>query len=81
MPDPSLDKDFYYRKDKPGCFLSDESRKNFLQVFEQRMWEESSDPISGKTLNIRRHMEMQVQKLSEVLAGTRALYEPYRTEW
>jgi hypothetical protein len=45
------------------------------------MWEESTDPITAKTLNIRRHMEMQVQKLSEVLAGTRAIYEPYRIEW
>lgn len=74
-------KDFYYRKDKAGCFLTDEARKRYLEVFEQRMWEESTDPVSGKSLNIRRHMEMQVQKLSEVLSGTRELYEPYRTEW
>jgi CRISPR-associated protein Cas1 len=45
------------------------------------MWEESTDPTSGKTLNIRRHMEMQVLKLRDVLTGTREKYEPYRTEW
>lgn len=74
-------KDFYYRKDKTGCFLTDEARKKFLELFEQRMWEESRDPVSGKTMNIRRHIESQVVKISEVLAGTRTLYEPYRTEW
>ena len=74
-------KDFYYRKDKAGCFLSDEARKKFLELFEQRMWEESLDPLSGKSLNIRRHIESQVVKISEVLAGTRAVYEPWRTEW
>ena len=74
-------KDFYYRKDKAGCFLTDEARKKFLELFEQRMWEESRDPLSGKTMNIRRHIESQVVKISEVLAGTRTLYEPYRTEW
>jgi CRISP-associated protein Cas1 len=74
-------KDFYYRKDKAGCFLTDEARKKFLEVFEQRMWEESLDPQSGKSMNLRRHIESQVVKISEVLAGTTALYEPYRTEW
>ncbi len=74
-------KDFYYRKDKAGCFLCDEARKKFLELFEQRMWEESRDPLSGKTMNIRRHIESQVVKISEVLAGTRAVYEPWRTEW
>jgi CRISPR-associated protein Cas1 len=74
-------KDFYYRKDRSGCFLTDEARKRFLEVFEQRMWEEDHDPLTGKAMNIRRHIEMQVQKLSEVLAGTRTIYEPYRTEW
>ncbi len=74
-------KDFYYRKDKAGCFLSDEARKKFLELFEQRMWEESRDSVSGKSMNIRRHIERQVVRLSEVLAGTRTIYEPYRTEW
>lgn len=74
-------RDFYYRKDKSGCFLTDEARKTFLSVFEQRMWEEATDPVSGRTMNIRRHMEMQAQKLKEVLEGTRLAYEPYRTEW
>ncbi|NTW83696.1 MAG: CRISPR-associated endonuclease Cas1 [Chlorobiaceae bacterium] len=74
-------KDFYYRKDKSGCFLTDEARKTFLEVFEQRMWEEAHDPLSSKAMNIRRHIEMQVVNLCEVLAGTRTVYEPYRTEW
>lgn len=74
-------KDFYYRKDKNGCFLSDEARKTFLSVFEHRMWEDAVDPVSGKTMNIRQHMEHQVQKVKEVLEGTRLVYEPYRTEW
>ena len=55
--------------------------KKIAKLFEKRMWDESTDPVSGKTMNIRQHMEMQVQKLSEVLAGTITLYEPYRTEW
>ena len=74
-------KDFYYRKDKTGCFMTDDARKKFLEVFEHRMWEESHDPQSGKTMNVRRHIETQVLNISEVLAGTRTLYEPYRTEW
>ncbi len=74
-------KDFYYRKEKAGCFLTDEARKKFLEVFEQRMWAESRDPLSGNTMNIRRHIESQVVKISEVLAGTRSIYEPYQTEW
>ena len=74
-------KDFYYRKDKTGCFMTDDARKKFLEVFEQRMWGESRDPLSGKTMNIRRHIEAQVVKISEVLAGTRTIYEPYRTKW
>ena len=74
-------KDFYYRRDKAGCFLTDEARKKFLEVFEQRMWEESLDPQSGKSMNLRRHIESQVVKISGVLAGTTTLYEPYRTEW
>ena len=74
-------KDFYYRKDKAGCFLCDEARKKFLELFEQRMWAESLDQQSGKSLNIRRHIESQVVKISEVLAGTRAVYEPWRSEW
>ena len=74
-------KDFYYRKDKAGCFLTDEARKKFLEVFEQRLWEESLDPQSGKSMNLRRHIESQVVKISGVLAGTTTLYEPYRTEW
>jgi CRISPR-associated protein Cas1 len=74
-------KEFYYRKDNSGCFLLDEARKTFLAVFEQRMWEDATDPSSGNTMNIRRHMEMQAQKIKEVLEGTRLEYEPYRTEW
>jgi len=74
-------KDFYYRKDKAGCFLNDEARKKFLGLFEQRMWAESRDPLSGKAMNIRRHIESQVVKISEVLSGTRTIYEPYRSEW
>ena len=74
-------KDFYYRKEKSGCFLTDEARKKFLELFEQRMWEESLDPVSGKSMNLRRHIESQVVKISEVLAGTRAVYDPWRTEW
>jgi CRISPR-associated protein Cas1 len=74
-------KDFYYRKDKAGCFLNDDARKKFLELFEQRMWEESLHPASGKTMNIRRLIESQVVMLREVVAGTRTLYEPYRTEW
>jgi CRISPR-associated protein Cas1 len=74
-------KDFYYRKDKSGCFMTDEARKTFLSVFEQRMWEDALDQSSGNTMNIRRHMEMQAQKMKEVLDGTRPEYEPYRTEW
>jgi CRISPR-associated protein Cas1 len=61
--------------------MTDEARKTFLSVFEQRMWEDATDPSSGNTMNIRRHMEMQAQKMKEVLDGTRPEYEPYRTEW
>jgi CRISPR-associated protein Cas1 len=74
-------KDFYDRNDPTGCFMTDDARKTFLEVFEQRMWEESHDPKSGKTMNIRRHIESQVVKISEVLSGKRAVYEPWEAEW
>ena len=74
-------KDFYYPATQAGCFMNDDARKKFLDVFEQRMWEESHDQKGGKTMNIRRHIESQVVKISEVLAGTRALYEPWQAEW
>ena len=61
--------------------MNDEARKKFLGLFEQRMWAESRDPLSGKAMNIRRHIESQVVKISEVLSGTRTIYEPYRSEW
>jgi CRISPR/Cas system-associated endonuclease Cas1 len=43
--------DFYYRKDQPGCFLSNDARKRFLQIFETRMWQESRDGYTGKTMS------------------------------
>lgn len=72
-------KDFYYHEQRGGCFLSNEGRKTFLSVFERRMWEQAVDPVSGKAMNIRRHMEWQVHKLKDVLEGKRVEYEPYRT--
>lgn len=47
-------KDFYYYKDRPGCFLTDKARKTFLTVFERRMWENAVDQETGKAMNIRR---------------------------
>ncbi len=71
-------RDFYYPASNAGCFMTDDARKKFLAVFEQRMWEESQDTHSGQAMNIRRLIEMQVVKISEVLAGTRAFYEPWQ---
>jgi CRISP-associated protein Cas1 len=72
------EKDFYCRKDEPGCFLSNDARKRFLNIFETRMWQESRDGYTGKTLNFRRHIEKQVRIMSEVIAGTRTQYDPYK---
>jgi CRISPR-associated protein Cas1 len=74
-------KDFYYHGSPTACLMSDDARKTFLELFEQQMRKELHDPQSGKTMNIRRHIELQVVKISEVLAGTRAVYEPWQTEW
>jgi CRISP-associated protein Cas1 len=76
-------KDFYSHdhNEESGCFMSDDARKTFLELFEEQMREELHDPQSGKTMNMRRLMELQVVKISEVLAGTRAVYEPWRAEW
>ncbi len=71
-------RDFYYPATQGGCFMTDDARKKFLAVFEQRMWEESHDQQSGQTMNIRRLIESQVIKISEVLAGKRAFYEPWQ---
>ncbi len=71
-------RDFYYPATQGGCFMTDDARKKFLAVFEQRMWEESHDQQSGQTMNIRRLIESQVVKISEVLAGKRAFYEPWQ---
>jgi CRISPR-associated protein Cas1 len=74
-------KDFYYHGSPTACLMSDDTRKTFLELFEQQMRKELHDPQSGKTMNIRRHIELQVVKISEVLAGTRAVYEPWQAEW
>ncbi|NTV45690.1 MAG: CRISPR-associated endonuclease Cas1 [Chlorobiales bacterium] len=71
-------KDFYCSKGETGCFLTDDARKTFLELFEEQMWLESLDPQSGKTMNMRRHIELQVVKINEVLSGIRAVYEPWQ---
>jgi CRISPR-associated protein Cas1 len=70
--------DFYYQKDRTGCFLTNDARKRFLNIFETRMWQESRDGYTGRTLNVRRHIEKQVKMMKDVIAGTRQEYEPYR---
>jgi len=74
-------KDFYYHGNPTACLMSDDARKTFLELFEQQMRKELHEPQSGKTMNIRRHIELQVVKISEVLVGTRAVYEPWQAEW
>jgi len=71
-------KDFYYLKEKTGCFLKDEARKRFLEVFEERMAEESQHPLIGAKMNLRRQVEVQVKLFKEILAGKRQKYEPYK---
>jgi CRISPR-associated protein Cas1 len=73
--------DFYCRKDQPGCFLSNDARKRYIKIFEERMWQESRDGSTGKTLNFRRQMEKQVRMMRDVIAGTRTQYDPYRLKW
>ena len=73
--------DFYYRKDQPGCFLSNDARKRYIAIFEERMWQESRDGYTGKTLNFRRHIEKQVRIMKETIAGTRTQYDPYKLVW
>ncbi|NTU53042.1 MAG: CRISPR-associated endonuclease Cas1 [Chlorobiaceae bacterium] len=70
--------DFYYRKDQPGCFLSNDARKRYINIFEERMWQESRDGSSGRTLNFRRQIEKQVRMMRDVIAGTCTEYHPYR---
>lgn len=70
--------DFYYLKEKTGCFMTNDARKRFLRIFEQRMWQESRDGYTGKTLNLRRHIEKQVKMMRDVIAGNRLKYEPYK---
>ena len=75
------ERDFYCRKDRPGCFLSNEARKKYIGIFESRMWQESRDGCTGRTLNFRRQIEKQVKIMQEVIAGTRMQYDPYRVTW
>lgn len=70
--------DFYYRKDQPGCFLSNDARKRYINIFEERMWQESRDGSTGRTLNFRRQIEKQVRMMRDVIAGTSTEYHPYR---
>ncbi|MCF8382790.1 MAG: CRISPR-associated endonuclease Cas1 [Chlorobium sp.] len=72
------ERDFYCRKDRPGCFLSNEARKKYIGIFESRMWQESRDGSTGRTLNFRRQIEKQVKIMQEVIAGTRMQYDPYK---
>ncbi|MDX2129647.1 MAG: CRISPR-associated endonuclease Cas1 [Chloroherpetonaceae bacterium] len=69
--------DFYYQKDGSGCFLSNEGRKRYLEIFENRMAEESVYKIASVKLNFRRIMEAQVKQVKAVIAGKRPFYEPY----
>ena len=73
-----LERDFYCRKDRPGCFLSNEARKKYIGIFESRMWQESRDGCTGRTLNFRRQIEKQVKIMQEVIAGTRMQYDSYK---
>jgi CRISPR-associated protein Cas1 len=75
------ERDFYYRKDQPGCFLSNDARKKFIGIFESRMWQESRDGCTGQTLNFRRQIEKQVRIMRDVIAGTRPQYDPYKVTW
>jgi len=75
------ERDFYCRKDRPGCFLSNEARKKYIGIFESRMWQESRDGCTGRTLNFRRQIEKQVKIMQEVIAGMRMQYDPYRVTW
>ncbi|MBF0585471.1 CRISPR-associated endonuclease Cas1 [Prosthecochloris sp. N3] len=70
--------DFYYHKDKTGCFLTNEARKKYLKIFETRMWQESKDGYTGRTLNVRRHIEKQVGLLKDVMTGRLEEYAPYK---
>ena len=72
------ERDFYCRKDRPGCFLSNEARKKYIGIFESRMWQESRDGCTGRTLNFRRQIEKQVKIMQEVIAGTRMQYDSYK---
>jgi len=45
------------------------------------MWQESRDGYTGKTLNVRRHIEKQVRIMRDVIAGTRTQYDPYKLVW
>ena len=70
--------DFYYHKDKSGCFLTHDGRKKYLKIFETRMWQESKDGYTGRTLNVRRHIEKQVGVIKDVMTGKLEVYEPYK---
>ncbi len=73
--------DFYYHKDKTGCFLTNDGRKKYLKMFETRMWQESKDGYTGRTLNVRRHIEKQVGLLKDVMTGKVEEYEPHKIIW
>ena len=73
--------DFYYHKDKTGCFLTNDGRKKYLKIFETRMWQESRDGYTGKTLNVRRHIEKQVGLLKDVMTGKTETYVPHTIIW
>jgi CRISPR-associated protein Cas1 len=64
-----------------GCFLSNDARKRYISIFEARMWQESRDGATGRTLNFRRQIEKQVRMMRDVIAGTRTQYDPYRLKW
>ncbi|WP_147269508.1 hypothetical protein [Prosthecochloris sp. ZM] len=68
----------YYHKDKSGCFLTHDGRKKYLKIFETRMWQESKDGYTGRTLNVRRHIEKQVGLIKDVMTGKIEVYEPYK---
>jgi len=72
-------RDFFYAKDHSACFLSDDARKRFLEIFESRMQEESAYKQGGVKLNFRRILEAQVKQMKAVIMDKRPMYEPYRT--
>lgn len=69
-------KDFEPISDRPGIYLTDKSRRKFLNQFEKRMNEHTSHPVLQAQISYREAIQLQIRLYKRSLMSSSA-YEPF----